>query len=317
MVLGLAVVAQVGAGGCAPKKKPASKPAVKPVGPPILDGRRGGGAFPIESKAAPATPAQLTVAIESGYRKRLKIPTTQSVATRITAPRDDRLDQVQDLLVDVSEWTVDPDFEPTRLGKETVRERTIRARRVSYKADPIHYRQGSLSVSLEAKNAELTLLRDRAGTRGLVMTGAEQGSITFHADIEQFRRTMEAAAKKAAAAGGANVNRLELELASDGSKSLAVKLVVRGNWLLFPMVLKMTGRMDVDEEFYASFSNMSVTGEGTAGEFIAPLLDEQAKKFEERRSQVIAFLDGKTKPTDFQIRLTPTDFSMEVDFARP
>lgn len=300
--------------GCG-SRKPTTQPATRPLGPPVFDGRRGGGSFPLETNVALPTNEALRAALELGYTKRLRPPTTQATAVRMNGPISDTSDRLDELTVEVTGWSVRPEYEPKQLAGETSLERTFRSSSVAYRAEPLLHERGAISVVLEADDAEMHLLKDKAGTRGLVLAGAKRGSLRFRAAMSDLSGTMFAASRRGADRGGAKVDQVQLALTSDNPRSLDGTLTLRGSWLLLPMTLHLSGRIDVDDTMHATFSRLGATGEGPAGDIIAPFIDRGMKKIDGRRSPLMVFRDGKTKATDFRVH-TGEHFDLEIKFGR-
>jgi hypothetical protein len=100
------------------------------------------------------------------------------------------------------------------------------------------------------------------------------------------------------------------------SRTLDATLTVEGMWLLVPLKLRITGRMTVDDEMCATFSNMGATGEGPAGDVAAAFIDKAMKKIDGRRSPLMTFRDGQTQVKDFFVRADGKEFEMRVRFGK-
>lgn len=308
------VVALAAMSGCAPKK-PATRPTTKPLGSPIFDGRRGGGSFPLDTKALPSSPAELMGAMEVGYRARMTGPTTQSVATVIRAKDADRLDVIEDLTVSLADWTVKKDYTPSQLRGEAEVEKSFLVHKLLYSAEPLKYEPGQMYVRLEAEDADMVILKDKHGQRALVLAGAKHGQIKFWTRVDELQKSLDSALRKGTDGTGVHVSDVGIEFTSSNPHVLGLSFSVNGTWLFMPMRLKMFGRMEVDDEMYANFAGMGATGEGPAGELIQPFLDEAMKKMEEKRSPLMVFRDGKTHATEYSVK-TGEMLEMTFKFGR-
>jgi hypothetical protein len=329
-------------GGCAQKKPPPPKP-VKPLGPPVIDGRRGAGSFPIYDLEVPTTAESLREKLEQGYRERITPPVsaTTAPAGRVSPVRAvtvrgegssavrvagrEELDRLAELRMELSEWHIKPGYEPSQFSKEAALERTTRVRHLLYRSEPIRYDHGSLSLRLEAEDAELHLLRDKPVTKdgqtkpgalGLVLAGARQGELGFYSPMSELRAVMQGASRKGASKAGVFVGDVDLSMETPDSRTLDATLTVEGMWLLVPLKLRITGRMTVDDEMCATFSNMGATGEGPAGDVAAAFIDKAMKKIDGRRSPLMTFRDGQTQVKDFFVRADGKEFEMRVRFGK-
>lgn len=305
----LLLLAAITALGCAPRKPP---PTTRPLGPPVFDGRRGGGSFPIETTVAITTTDQLHSALEAGYAKRLTPPTTRASAVKVTPLGHTDL---RSLAVDVSGWRVRTNYQPSQFAKDATLERTIRASEVVYSAEPLRYEKGELSVRLEARDAVLQVLREKNGQRGLILAGARDGELHFYAPMKQFQQVFTAGAKRGAGSAGIAVSSVTLELTSDNSRRLDGVITIKGSWLLLPLTIRVFGRMEVDDTMHANFTNLGATGTGPAGDLLAPFVDRAVRKIDGRRSPLMAFRDGKTKARDFAVH-TGDAFDVRIKFGQ-
>jgi hypothetical protein len=301
--------------GCAPRKQ-AAAPTTRPLGPPVFDGRRGGGSFPLEPAvaltSAEPSPDDLRSAMEAAYHRRLIRPTTRSTAVTLTplGPNDYR-----ELSVQVSGWRVRSGFEPSQFAKDSKESSVYRAKRVLYSAEPLRYEQGELSVRLEAEDAVLHRLTDTNGQQALVLAGARRGELRFYAPMDQFKRVFSAGSRRGAGRAGINIRSLDIQFTSANPRQLDAVVTVEGSWLLLPLRLEVFGRMEVDDTMHANFSNLGATGTGPAGDLLAPFIDRAVKKIDGRRSPLMAFRDGKTKATDYAVRADEV-FEVRLQFGQ-
>ena len=297
--------------GCGTRKR-SDAPSTRPLGPPLFDGRKGGGSFPLDTTNPVNSVEALRVAMEAGYHKRLQGPTTQSSAVTVATRGNDELRSVA---VQVSGWRVRTEFKPSQLDSKAVQERVIRAGDVSYVAEPLKYEKGELSLRLDAKDAVLHVLKDKSGQRGLVLAGAKQGELHFHAPMKELRQVFSAGVRKGAGGGGIMVSSVTIDLVSDHPRRLDGTITVKGSWLLLPLSITVSGSMEVDDTMHANFSRLGATGTGPAGDLIAPFVDRTLQKVDGRRSPLMVFRDGKTKAVDFSV-YTGETFDLRIKFGQ-
>lgn len=339
LVVGM-LVGGIAAGGCKDRKPPPPAKVVKPLGPPVIDGRRGGGSFPLAGTEVPADLASLRDALEKGYLERMTPPspsqteqgaTTGAITVRgvngksveVSGPGE--LDRLAELRMELSDWRVKSGYEPSQFSKDATLERTTRVDHMEYRSEPIRYDHGSLSLRLEARDAELHLLRDKLtekdgvikpGGLGLVLVGARRGELRFFSPMSELQAVTRGASKKGASKAGVFLTDVRLAMSSPDSRTLDVTLTVDGLWLLVPLTLQITGRMEVDDEMCATFSNMGATGQGPAGDVAAAFVDKAVKKLDGRRSPLMSFRDGKTQVRDFFVSADEKAFEMRVTFGQ-
>lgn len=282
-----------------------AQPPPKPLGPPLFDGRRGGGAFPFLGDAFPQALPDLTPGMEAAYAQRLIAPDPDLHAVDI---RDNTL------RISVSGWRVRSEYEPVQFDRKLDAEQTWHASRVEYLADPLEYETGAISVRLVADDAELHGLRDRRQT-GIVLAGAHRGELHFSAQRDDLTRVFTAGARRGAGRAGVRVQDLSLTLEAPNPRTVSAQLTMTGSWLLLPMRLYISGNLVVDDDLHAHFDQFTVRGEGPAGEFLQPFIARALKRLEERRSPLMAFRDEQTLATDFTAT-SGERFEVTIPFAR-
>lgn len=279
-----------------------------------MDGRRGGGSFPLELATVPTNTDELKSALEAGYAKRLIHPTSQPSSA--IEELSGTFPTLSGLIVDVSNWQVRKEYEPKEFAKDAVEEKKVTVRELAYVADPLKYERGSTRLRLEAQDADMLILKDpKSAQRALVLAGAKRGVLRFSATMTEMKETMNYAARRGAGRAGINLRSATIDLNAPNPRTLDGVITLKGTWLFLDMTLLIKGRMEVDDTMHANFSNISCTGEGPAGDFLAPFVDRAMKKIDGRRSPLIAFRDDKTIAKDFHIRTDDT-FEMVVTFGR-
>jgi hypothetical protein len=321
LILAVGLAAAMCAGCASRKPKPAS---TRPLGPPVIDSRRGGGSFPLETKLPITGVADLVGALDAGYLKRMTPPggspggshggSQNGSATSVVTGHGPRA-WLKELRINVSNWQVNPEYKPTELLPDAAEENTVYVDHLLYTAEPLKYDSGSLNVRLEADKAEFQILKDKKGTRGFVLSGARRGSLHIYAPMSEFESATFGAAKKGADSGGVGTEDIHGVLTSTDPREVKGVLTVKGSWLLLPLELKITGKVTVDDEMCANFSEMGCDGDGPAGVIIAPFVDREMKKIDGRRSPLMVFRDGKTHATDFQIHVDK-NFDLLIKFGQ-
>jgi len=303
--------------GCTQTRPPAPKPVVKRPGPPIFDGRRGGGSFPLMgSKKSPLTPADLQASLAAGYFARLDLPAGAASPVEV---KGRRLNSLEAIRIDVSGARVRRDYEPTQLLPDASVLRTVRTNDLLYAAWPLVYETARLSVRLAAKDATLEVLRDSDGKTGLVLAGARDSQMEMEVSHGDLERGFLAAGRKGARRFGIRVESSELSLRSPTPRALEGAVRVKCWWLLVPMAFRVHGRMDVTEidgEFYATFSEMGCTAENIGGGLAASFLDPMLKKLQGRTSPLARFRDEKTHVKDVSLSAGPEGLRVEMRAGR-
>lgn len=306
---------------CSTKKRPAPKPVTRPTtlptAPPIIDTNRGGGSFPLEATTLPTNIGELKAALQAGYAKRLLSPGENPATQPSPITIREAADGLETLRINVSNYRVRPEYEPTQLPPNTPSVGSVHADHVAYTARPLQYAKGKMNVELKADDATLELLQDpKTKQKSLVLAGARSGSLHIHAKRNEMEAIAFAAGDKGASKGGVFVTEVKGSLTSDNPRSLEAFMTIKGLWLLLPLEVTAGGRIDVGDDMIATFSKVGATGRGPGGDIVAPFINKYMVKLNGKTAPLMSFRDGKTQATDFHITVGQ-DLDLKITFGQP
>jgi len=138
----------------------------------------------------------------------------------------------------------DPPPKPEPTGK---RQKGITVDQLEIVGKPIKYEQNKLELELTASGVSFDFARDKKGQPLLVLSDARDGHVQARmskADIESLAR---AAAEMAAKGQGIKIEGLDLTLTGEGKRSLAADVRVKAKKMMVSGVVRITGRVDIDD----------------------------------------------------------------------
>lgn len=286
-------------------------PAEPKQGPPVLDARRGWGSFPLKGAAAPSTLAELSGQMRAAYDERLRMPEGAD-PIRLSG---DSLGSLEELRVDASGAEVRPEFVFRPVARKAKVERTLRVRALEYRAEPLLVDGAAFRTVLTARDADLELVRDAAGTSSLLLAGAAEGSGLLEATAEDLPRAFGSSIGRRARLFGGRADSVRIDLRSDAPNRIAWTIDFEGAWLLLPVKLRISGRMEVDEAFRALFRDVEVRGDNFGGGIAAVFFGGRFTRMGERRYPLLLFKDPGTKVRSFECD-TSKGLRMRVTFGR-
>jgi hypothetical protein len=180
---------------------------------------------------------------------------------------------------------------------------------------PIRYQQSKCDLQLTALNVRFDLARDAAGKPLLVLSDATDGHVEIRIAKNDLQSAILAAASVAAKPHGVAIQELEINLTSDGPRSLAVDLRVKAKKMILSGVVVLRGKVDIDDNLVATLSNLACTGGGAIGTMAAAMINTKLKSFEGKRVPLMAFSLGDVSLHDLKIGTTP-DIQVTAEFGR-
>jgi hypothetical protein len=192
----------------------------------------------------------------------------------------------------------EPPPKPKPTGK---REPGVEVDQLEVVGKPIKYEQNKLELELKASGVKFDFGRDKKGNPLLVLADAKTGHVQAKmskADIEALART---AAELAAKQQGIKIEGLDLTLTSEGKRSLAADVRVKAKKLMVSGTVRITGRVDVDDELNATVSKLDAQGEGVIGAMASGLVKSRLKPYEGKTFPLMTFSLGDITLRDLKI----------------
>lgn len=280
---------------------PSTQPSVaKPVvgTRPLIDFARGAGGFPLSEDALPDSRDELVASLTDEYQARVTIE--PDVAPVVATGSD--YPNLETLVVDLSGGKIKSAYRPSTFkAVGRLQRRVLHVDDLFYTATPLQYVDGRTNLRIIAHDVTLGLLHGRAEQAALVMTDAKDGVVHFEVPLEDLRSMFKVSAKTGGSRAGYSVSDVQMKLMSDDSRSLTCELRVRGIWVLLPTAFKLTGRIDIDDQFNAHLSNITCKGEDVGGALLAGFIDNALKKYDGRVMPLASFPGGRIKIRDVKI----------------
>lgn len=291
--------------------EPIAAPTTRPVAvlsKPAIDLTRGGAGFPLDLKHPPATTDELVNALTRAYTDRLeKNPVIDILA------EGESVSELDELKIDLSGSTVKHSFAPQGSPREYKGTPFLNVARMSYIANPLHYFNYSASLILDATNAEMSLFAGADGKLSLMMTDCHEGSAKLRVELDDLHQGILAGAKvrKSAAFSISNV---QLRLTSRDTHSLEADVIVQAAVLMLPATFRMTGRVDIDDDFNVYFTHLSATGIDASGSLVAGLLQGKLDKLNNKAAPLMRLPGNRVRVTDLKLSLDDA-LTVDVRFA--
>ena len=250
--------------------------------------------FPLKTSSFPTTAAELADRLNDSLRDAFHLPGDPVVIREIAYPHLATIS----VSLDGAQLKGSPPGIPSASG-ESVSALTVD----SFTASGARLAVGPAAIdfALEATGVDLRRANDRDGNIVLLLHNAGQGRIdlsTATADLEAL--IAEVAAAEAGKHGVA-VDNVQLSLRSSGPRSLGAEVRLRGRKLFVSASLRITGRLDLDDQLNARISGLDCTGEGAIASVACGILNPQLQRLDGRVFPLMSLPIGEVRLRDVRI----------------
>ena len=253
--------------------------------------------FPLAGDQFPKSSDELTIAIRDALNKVFVLPDPQT-AVRVEGGQWPSIDS---LTVDLSGASLRGAQPPPRPQPTAERNPGITVGRVQVSGHPIRYQQSKLDLELSATALRLDFARDKTGQPLLILADAGDGQLRLRTEKEDLRAMLLAAATIAARQHGATIQDLQINLASQGGKSIAGEVRVKAKKMIMSGTVTLRGSVSVFDTLVARPSNLSCTGEGMIGVMAAAMINPKLKAIEGQMIPLTALSLGDVKLRDLTV----------------
>jgi hypothetical protein len=202
-----------------------------------------------------------------------------------------------------------PPPKPVGVGK---RQPGITVDNLEISGHPIRYQKAKLDLDVSAKGLIFDFDCDKKGHPLLVLTDAKDGKVQAKITKSDLQALLLEAATLAAKQQGVAVQDLQLELTTQGPRSVAADIRVKARKMMMSGVVLIHGQLDIDDALNATLSDLSCSGQGIIGSAAAGFLQKKLQSVEGTTIPLMAFSLGDVALRDLKIKLNG---SLEVTAA--
>jgi hypothetical protein len=174
-------------------------------------------------------------------------------------------------------------------------------RRFEVTGHPVQIENAAVSLDLSATDVRFRYRRGDDERLMLAPAGCGDGEVVVEIKRADLEALIMTAAKRAAAAQGAQVTKLQLDLKLLGPRSLAVEALVSAKKMFLTGSVRLSGRVDVDEGLNARVSGLDCVGEGVVGSVAAGALKPKLRQADGKTIALGSFAFEGMRPRDVRI----------------
>lgn len=159
----------------------------------------------------------------------------------------------------------------------------------------------ALDFALEATGVTLHRANDADGNVVLLLQKAAAGQINISTATAGLEALITEVATAEAGKHGVKIEDLHLSLRSDGPRSLAAEVSLRGRKLFVSAGLRITGRVDLDDSLDARVSGLDCAGEGAFGGMACGVLKPHLEKLNGKEFPLMSLPMGEVRLRDIRV----------------
>lgn len=253
--------------------------------------------FPLSGNEFPASVEELKSAIRGGLSQVLRLVNPQSTVQI----EGGSWPALESMTIDLNGAAISITQPPAKPTPKDDRRPGITVNQLRVVGHPIRYGRSCADLDLSASRVSLDFAHDQSGKALLLLGDAADGRIEMKVNKSDLQAALTDAATAAAKPHGVAIQDLQLNLTSDGPRSLAGELRVKAKKMVMSGVVLLRGRIDIDDSLVATLSNLACSGEGMIGSMAAAMVNTKLKTYEGRRTPLTALSLGETTLRDLTI----------------
>lgn len=263
--------------------------------------------FVFDTDQIPATSAQLTADITSSLRRKIKLPLGASpVAVAGELPNLASLAvDVSDGVIDTNQPLPDPTVPQNAEPGPTAASLVIRGH-------PITIEEVALEFDLSASDVVFAYARNDRQELIATLRDAAHGHLSVRIDHEHLEQAILFVAKKVAASSGVAIQKVSASLTSVNPTTVDVLLNVTAKKLVTAM-LRISGRLSVDDRLTASATNLNAQGDGMVGGIAANFIRPHLQQLNGQPLPLLAFSLGNVRLRGIKVQ-TDDGVQIAADF---
>ncbi len=263
--------------------------------------------FPLAGKEFPTSSDELASSIEDALAEVFTLP--KKCGVTVDGAKFPALKTVKINLSGATVSATEPPPKPKPTGK---REPGVRVEKLDITGHPIQYEQTKLNLKVTGSGLVFDFARDKKGKPLLVLAEAEDGKVEAKITKKDIETLLMEAAGVAAKQQGITIQGLDLNLKSDGPRSVAAVVRVKAKKMLMSGTIVITGKLDIDDDLNATVSDLNCTGEGMVGTLAAGVVKAKIERYDGTTIPLMAFSLGDVALRDLKIKVKD---SVEVSAA--
>jgi hypothetical protein len=159
----------------------------------------------------------------------------------------------------------------------------------------------ALDFSLAARDVELHQARNADGEIALSLEGATDGNIEISLAHDDLEAVVAKLAQDQAKKQGITIDSVQLQLRQENAHSVAAEVNLRARKLFLSATIRVTARLDLDDQLNLKLSGLNCTGDGGIATLACGILTPYLRKVDGREFPLMSLPLGKIRLRDVRL----------------
>ena len=179
----------------------------------------------------------------------------------------------------------------------------VSARRLEVVAEPIRFEESAFQFHLGADEVQLDFQRNSDRRPVLTLAHARNGRLDAEIPHAEFEAIVGSIAKAATSRHDVAIQKTDVKLESFGPRAIGLNAEIIAQKLFMKALVRLAGRLDIDDDLVATLSHLSCEGSGMIGVMASGFIQPHLAEFEGRRIPLSAFPLGEIKIRNLSVEV--------------
>ena len=250
--------------------------------------------FPLLTQTFPSSAAELENLLNESLRQVL---TTREKPVRVVG---EKFPALQEIAIDLDRAQVRRDAPPPpRPVGETAL--ALQVERFELKGSDVVVGPAAINLGLRADAVVLNQARDARNEIILTLQSARAGTVEVATARTDLENAITEFARREAGKQGVAIDDVRLNLRQVGERAVEGEASVRAKKMFFTTTIRLTARLEIDEQLNARVSNLNCAGEGAIGSLACGFLAPHLQKVNGRTFPLMTFAMGEVRLRDVRL----------------
>lgn len=187
---------------------------------------------------------------------------------------------------------------PILVGKV---EPALETDRLEISAHPLRIQNAPVEFHCEAQKVKIGQARDETGNLFLMLKNAESGKLDLSIAVADLERLVKTTITDLARKQGIVLEDVRLQLKARSQRCLDAQLQVRARKLFLNTQVRLSGSLEIDDQFTARLFGLDCAGEGTLGTLACGFLVPKLQQLNQREFSLLTLPIGEIKLRDVRL----------------
>lgn len=250
--------------------------------------------FPLQTNTFPADANELERLLNESVRQVL---ITRNDPVRVVGDRFAALKEIN-INLDGAELRRNPP--PPRMPAGATSP-ALQVAQFSMSGERVSVGPATIDLSIRAQAVGLSQGRDARDEILLTLERAENGTVEVSISKAGVEKALAEVAKSEAGKQGVTVDDVRLNLRQVGPRALETEASFRARKMFFSTTVRITAKLEIDEQLNAQVSNLNCAGDGAIGSLACGFLAPHLAKVDERTFPLMTLSMGEVRLRDVHL----------------